>query len=290
MKKLTLLIVTCFLFGQTLLAQTDSEIYLFSIDKNEGKFSLANGKNITNNKGYDNQPSFTLNNKSILFTSNRRDNNFDIYEYVLADGKISAITTSNNGEYTAQEFDQHTVMYVREGKDDQGMSVWKFDRRTKKIEPALNNKEPVAYYAWNSKGDALVWVRYAFMMHWVNPARSINKYVADFAQPSVPHLIPGTNKFSFIERHPDDSLWIKEFDPATESVRPIIGPKDDKKDYCWMPDGTILTGSGSKLFGFKEGVDKNWKELVDLQAVGIKDITRMSVSKDGKRLALVSNQ
>jgi hypothetical protein len=155
--------------------------------------------------------------------------------------------------------------------------------------PALKNNEPVAYYAWNNKGDALVWVRYAFMMHWVNPEKSINRYVTNYAQPSVPHLIPNTDNFSFTQRHPDDSLWIKEFDPANQAVRPIIQSKDNKKDYAWMSDGSLLIGSGHKLFRFDEKSDKTWQEIADLSSFGIKDITRMAVSPDGKYLALVSN-
>ncbi|NNE98141.1 MAG: hypothetical protein HKN25_03885 [Pyrinomonadaceae bacterium] len=269
---------------------SNSEIFLFDIEKKESDFAFLNGENITNNKSYDNQPSFSLDGKSILFTSGRNSGNFDIFEYSIADKNISELISSENGEYTAKEFDKNTVMFVREGKNDQGMGVWKFDRRTRKSMPALKNKEPIAYYAFNRKGDALVWIRYAFMMHWVNPESSINRFVANYAQPSVPHLIPGTDKFSFMQRHPDDSLWIKEFDPATRAVRPIVPAKDGEKDYAWMPDGSLLIGSGSKLFSFNGKTDKSWKEAADLKVSGIKDITRMAVSPDGKNLALVDNR
>ncbi len=277
--------------GQILFAQVpDSEIYLFSIDEKDGKFIFSNGENISKNAGYDNQPSFSLDNRSILFTSGRKNNNFDIYEYTLADKKILPIIASENGEYTAKEFDKNTINFVREGKDDQSMTVWKFDRRTKKESPALTIKEPVAYYAFNAQGDALVWIRYAFMMHFLNTEKSVDKYVANYAQPSVPHLIPNTRNFSFMQRHPDDSLWIKEFNPENEAVRPIIQSKDGKKDYAWMPDGSLLIGSGSKLFRFDKKTDKDWQELVDLNSFGIKDITRLAVSPDGKHLALVDNR
>lgn len=291
MKQIVLVIILLFLSGQNMSAQaTDPEIHLFSIDKKDGKYTFTNGKNITNNKGYDNQPSFSLDGKSILFTSGRRNNNFDIYEYHLGDGKISPIITSENGEYTAKEFDANTIHFVREDKDGQGMSVWKYDRRTKKETPALKNKEPVAYYAFNALGESLVWIRYAFMMHFVHPEKSINRYVANYAQPSVPHLIPKTNNFSFMQRHPDDSLWIKEFNPSSQAIRPLIQSKDGKKDYCWMTDRSLLIGSGSKLYRFNEKTDKNWQEIADLSSFGIKEITRMAVSSDGRNLALVDNQ
>ena len=85
--------------------QPNSEIFLFSIEKKDGKFVFAGGKNITNNSGYDNQPSFSLDNRSILFTSNRNGKDTNIYEYFLADGKLEQITTSADNEYTAKDFD-----------------------------------------------------------------------------------------------------------------------------------------------------------------------------------------
>lgn len=291
MKLLTFIFTIVILSGQNLFAQApDSETFLFSIDKKDGKYTFTNGKNITNNKGYDNQPSFSPDNKSILFTTSRRDNNFDIYEYNLTDGKISPLVNSEDNEYTAKSFDEKTINFVREGKDDQLMTVFKYDRQTKKETSAFKIKEPIAYYAFNKNGEALVWVRYASMMNFVDPEKNINRYVANYAQPSVPHLIPNTNNFSFMQRHPDDSLWIKEFNPQTQAVRPIVQSKDEKKDYAWMPDGSLLTGSGSKLFRFDEKTDKDWQLIADLSSFGIKDITRMSVSSDGKHLALVSNQ
>lgn len=288
-KLLTLVFIGIF-GGQMLFAQTsDSEIFLFSIGKKDGKMTFSGGENISNSKGYDNQPSFSLDNNSILFTSNRRENNFDIYEYSLANKKINPIITSDDGEYTAKESDKNTITFVREG-EGQLMTVINFDRNSKKETFAFKIKEPIAYYAFNSKGDALVWIRYAFMMHFVNTEKSINNYVADYVQPSVPHLIPKTDNFSFMVRHPDDSLWIKEFNSTIQAVRPIVQTKDSKKDYAWMPDGSLLIGSGSKLFRFDEKADKDWNLLMDLNSFGIKDISRISVSPNGKHLALVSNQ
>lgn len=290
MKFLKYFFAILLLSGINIFAQApDSEIYLFSIEKIDGKYVFSNAKNISKNAGYDNQPSFSLGGRSILFTSNRRESNFDIYEYSLAEEKISPLVVSENNEYTAKDLDGKTVTFVREGKD-QLMTVMKMSRETKEEISAFSIKEPVAYYAFNAKGEALVWIRYAFMMHFVNAEKSINRYVANYAQPSVPHLIPGTENFSFMQRHPDDSLWIKEFNSETEAVRPIITSKDGKKDYVWMQDGSLLIGSGSKLYRFDEKKDKDWVLLADLETFGIKEITRMAVSPDGKFLALVDNQ
>jgi hypothetical protein len=288
-KLLLLLLILNGLNSVIFAQQPNPEIFLFSIEKNADKFTFSGGKNITNSSGYDNQPSFTLDNRSIFFTSDRIGKNTNIFEYFLADGKTEQVTTSEDNEYTAKDFDGKTLNFIREGRD-QTMTLFKFDRATKQESLALKIKEPVAYYAYNSKGDALVWVRYAFFIHWVNTEKNINRFVADYAQPSTPQLIPNTDNFSFIKRLPNDELWIYEFNPANQAVRPIVSPKDGKITYCWLPDGSLLTGSGTKLFRFDEKNDKTWVQIANLASFGIKEIGRVAVSSDGKNLALVSNQ
>lgn len=289
-QKLILLLLV--LYGLTLPTfsqQTDPEIFLFSIEKKDGNVNFADGKNITNNPGYDNQPSFSLDGSSILFTSSRGTKDTNIYEYFLTDGRTVQLITSEDNEYTAKEFDANSINFVREGKG-QEMTVYKYDRQTKQESPALKNKEPVAYYAFNAQGDALVWIRYAYFAHWVNPEKGINKFVADYVQPSTPQRIPGTDNFSFVKRLPNDELWIYEFDPSNQAVRPIIQNKNGKINYAWMPDGSLLIGSGATLFRFDEKIDKTWVQIGDLSSFGIKDILRLSASSDGKNLAVVSNQ
>lgn len=282
---LLLIALNSYAFSQ----QPNPEIFLFSIEKNGEKLNFTNGKNITTNAGYDNQPSFSLDNRSILFTSNRNGKDTNIYEYFLADGKLEQITTSEDNEYTAKDFDGKTINFIREGSD-QTMTIFKYDRASKQESKALKIKEPVAYYAFNAKGDALFWVRYAYFAHWVNTEKNINRFVTDYVQPSTPQLIPNTDNFSFIKRLPNDELWIYEFNPTNQAIRPIVQPKDAKLTYCWLPDGSLLTGSGTKLFRFDEKADKKWLEIADLTSFGIKEIGRVAVSSDGKYLALVSNQ
>lgn len=292
MNRLKLIVLLLLLLGlnfSNFSQQPNSEIFLFSVEKNGDKFAFSGGKNITNNAGYDNQPSFTLDNRSILFTSNRNGKDTNIYEYFLADGKLEQITSSTDNEYTAKDFDGKTLNFIREGSD-QTMTIFKYDRQSKQESLALKNKEPVAYYAFNSKGDALVWVRYAFFIHWVNPEKNINRFVTDYGQPSTPQLIPNTDNFSFVKRLPSDELWIYEFNPSNQAIRPIIQNRDGKINYAWMNDGSLLIGSGTKLFKFDEKTDKRWVEIGDLSSFGIKDILRLAVSSDGKNLAVASNQ
>ena len=52
------IILITLLISSTIFGQVDTEVHVFDIEKIENGYNLINGKNISNNKGYDNQPSF----------------------------------------------------------------------------------------------------------------------------------------------------------------------------------------------------------------------------------------
>ncbi|WP_210489308.1 TolB family protein [Rufibacter aurantiacus] len=67
-----------------------------------GKETLQAGTptNITQRPGYDNQPSFTPDGKSILFTSQRDGQQTDIFQYTLAGKKTVQLTNTPEAEYS----------------------------------------------------------------------------------------------------------------------------------------------------------------------------------------------
>ena len=98
MKKLFLLTA---LISIASYAQTNTEVFLFDLEKKEDGYSLTNKQNISNNKGYDSQPHFYDNN-TILFSSTRNGQT-DILMYDIKTGKKVFINdTPNGGEYSPQ--------------------------------------------------------------------------------------------------------------------------------------------------------------------------------------------
>ena len=62
--------LSCILLSIASYAQSNTEVFLFDLETNSSKIELKNVKNLSNNEGYDNQPSF-LNDRYILFASSR---------------------------------------------------------------------------------------------------------------------------------------------------------------------------------------------------------------------------
>src|SRR5262245_45036544 len=77
------------------------EIFLFDLKVNkDGKYELSNGKNITNHKGYDNQPSFHPLRPEILYASAMDTTNVDIKMYNFQTGTTTQFTSTPENEFS----------------------------------------------------------------------------------------------------------------------------------------------------------------------------------------------
>ena len=68
-----LLLALAALTGQAAPTPADTEVFLASLSVRDGKVEIGKPINISNNPGYDNQPTFTPDGQSVLFTSVRGD-------------------------------------------------------------------------------------------------------------------------------------------------------------------------------------------------------------------------
>jgi len=100
--KLFCSLVGLVLWGAPLAAQEapGTDIFLVSVRMSEGQLKVGHAVNITDRKGYDNQPSFLSDGWSLLYTS-MRGGQSDIYRYSIRDRSTQQVTdTPNESEYS----------------------------------------------------------------------------------------------------------------------------------------------------------------------------------------------
>ncbi len=272
----------------------DREIHLFELSLKDGSYRLQKGINISNNKGYDNQPYFTPDNKALLFVSQRdtKQAQTDVYEYTIETKKTKQLTDTPHSEYSPKPIgDSGNVSFVSEGFNPY-QTVYQLDAKTKEQTWLLNSKEPVGYYQYNdSTGDVLFWSRYGWSVQYLNVKTSQNRFVSGNAIPSTPQQIPNSNRFSFVHRQTNGQVWIKAFDPKDFSITPIAPILDSNYDYGWAPNGDILRFDDNKLSVWPKGNDGfSWTVGQDLSALIKGKIGRLAISDDGKYLALVESR
>jgi hypothetical protein len=100
------------------------------------------------------------------------------------------------------------------------------------------------------------------------------------------HRVPGRAAISFTHRVPE--YLIKQLDLATGAVSPLIRLLSGNEYYAWLPDGSALMGLDSKLFRWVPSSGSGWQEVADVSDAGISGITRLAVSPEGDRLAIVA--
>jgi hypothetical protein len=91
------------LFGFSVSAQNpaNTEIFLFDIDKKNQKITIENGENISQNPGYDNQPSF-YSGDTLIYSKNR-DKQTDIAGFSIKEsGSFWMNNTGAGSEYSPQ--------------------------------------------------------------------------------------------------------------------------------------------------------------------------------------------
>lgn len=269
----------------------ESDIFLFELIRTNGELSVSGGTNVTKRKGYENQPFFTSDSSSFLFTRSEGEQT-DVFEYFLNSAETKRVTESVGMEFSPTPSpDNETISFVTDG-EGANQSIWHIKRGdaanpiwTLKDQP---EREPVGYYSWNHEtGYILFWSRYGYAMRLVHESKKLSHYITGHAVPTTPWIIPGTKKFSFVHRQANEQVWIKELDPETRATRPLVAIAGTNSHYNWMPDGSIVMMQGTKLIRWKENETKGWEEVAELGSTGIDSASRVAVSPNGKWLAVV---
>ena len=294
------------LLVQAAQAPPDTEIYLASLKRANGVLELGTPVNITNNPGYDNQPFFTPDGKSVLFTSARGraaapDTSLtrtDIYRYEIASKAVSVVAQTAEGEYSP------TVM-----PDGTRISVIRVEadgtQRLASIAPGGNvdvivpNVKPVGYHAWADDHTVAMFIlgesgAPATLQVADTRSGSARTLAADIGR-SIQRM-PGagaSRRISFVQRTREGDtlvLTIKELDAATGRITTLTPAVDGAReaDLAWMPDGTLLMANGGTLYSWRRG-EKGWNEAASLQKLSLGGVTRIAVSSAGDYIALVGS-
>ena len=200
MKFLTILLSTFIIYSQQ-----DTDVYLFDYLNSKPFPILTNPKNISNNPGYDNQPSFSKNGKFIFFSSTRNGQT-DIQRFDIKNDKKKWISQTIGGEYSPQEISKNHLSAVRLDPDGkQLLYSYKISRNHSKV--LVENKK-IGYYAWINSKELL-----CFVLGEPNSLQSINLksnesiLVDEIIGRSI-HKIPNSKLMSYISKKTDSCLSI----------------------------------------------------------------------------------
>ena len=289
------LVVAALAAVQTATSPPDTEIYLASLSMPAGQLTLGPPVNITGNPGYDNQPSFAPDGRSVLFTSIRGGTQTDIYRYDIAAGRVARVTNTPESEYSPTVTPDEAHISVIRVEADGTQRLWRFTIDGTEPELVLADVKPVGYHAWADDHTLALFVL----------GQPATLQIADSRTGKADSLVPGINRsiqripggrtISFVQRIPSSeqggapTLKINELDPASRRVTLLVNAVAGAReaDCAWTPDGMLLMADKDVLYGWRRG-QADWSRLADLATLGLRGVSRLAVSPDGQRIALVT--
>jgi len=273
-------------------AQKATEIYLFDLKKSDSEYIISNPVNISNNEGYDNQPSFTEDGTSILFTSTR-DGQTDIARYDIIEKYRVWVTNTDINEYSPAPYIGKKKYFTCVRFEEESQLLYKYSYKTREPEVLIPNLM-IGYYVWFNKNIVITYVLGDIESLQVSNFKRKIKYPIEqnigrsLSKIPNPYSI-GKDKISYISKsHGNPEIY--EIDPITSESTYLIDAIEGSEDLTWTIDGAILMAKEDVIYKFHPKQDNGWTPIIIESNIPLKNITRLSVSPDGKKIAVVVDQ
>ena len=254
------------------------------------EITLGDPKRITDFAGYNNQPSFMPDGKSILYTS-IRDKQADIYRYDIQTGATTRVTNTPESEYSPTLMPDRKNISVVRVESDGTQRLWKFPLDGGPPSLVIEDIKPVGYHLWIDDHTLALFVLGGTGKPNFLELYDLTSHKSEFIAENpgrVLRRIPNQEKFSFVQKIAPDHWEIKAFDLRTRTSSSLTRTLPGVEDYAWLPGGLLLMGKESKLFTVLPLEGKNWSQLEDFTVPGLQGISRITVSPKGDRLAIVA--
>jgi dipeptidyl aminopeptidase/acylaminoacyl peptidase len=292
-KKLITIALFAFTFFSLSAGQTTpppkTDVFIVDMSERDGKLQFGKPMNITKRSGYDNQPSFLPDGKSLFYTSIKEGLQADIYKYDIEKAEITRMTDTPEREYSPTVTPDGEYFSVIRVEADSTQRLWKFPLAGGKPVLILEKIKPVGYHVWVDQNTVVLYILGTpNLLKLVDVKTGKAETIAASVGRSL-HMTPGKREVSFVYKSSADEWVIKSQHIKSHRLTSFIKTLPGSEDFVWLRDGALLMAKDSKLFKYNPASDKDWQEVADFSKEGINEITRLAVSPKGDRLAFVTS-
>lgn len=282
----------------------DSDVFLAELDLAAG--TVGKVRNITRRPGYDNQPTFLADGNALWFVSDRSGAN-DVYRYDIDSAGATQVTATKESEFSPTPLPEgEGFSAIRVAAPDsvgeaytESQQLWRYSADGVPLASVLPMRR-VGYHAWLDASHVVL-----SLVGSVEQKQAKSVVLADLASGSTVLLAmptgrslgrtPDGKRISFVDKRDPANWMVVAMAPGDNAPTPLVatpkgppGEKDSERseDYCWLPDGGLLMAKDSQLLRWDGKTGGAFRPFADLKDLG-GAITRLAVSRDGKRLAFV---
>ena len=266
-----------------------TEVYLAPLDLKAN--TIGAWVNISNNAGYDNQPSFLPDGSAVLFSSARDAGQSDIWRYTIATKALLPLTRTAWADYSPLVTAEGKGFSAVSLEEDKRQRLWHFDLDGANQRVLLELPSPIGYHTWIDRN------RLALLV--LGSPNTLQ--LADLTTGKAEVIASGIGRSLLIHpRHgrvtfmsTGQARMIRELDPDTRAIRELMAPLEGSQDAAWAPDGRLLMARGTIISAATPAPGAAWTVFADLSksatpGPAIASVTRMAVSRDGRWLAFVA--
>jgi len=277
----TILLTACMTTAIAQLPSTD--IFVVPVDGEQ----VGEPRRVTDREGYDNQPQFLPGGRSLVYASLRGEGT-DIFRYDLDSGEDVVVASTPESEYSPTPIPGRDAISVIRDYGELKQQLWSFPLDGADPQLLLPDVNPVGYHAWIDKESLILFVLgEPHTLQFARVGPGAGKVLADSPGRALGRM-PGSGEMSFVDKSGDE-WWLSTIDPATGKTRRLIATLAEREDYAWAPDGSAWTGDRGRLYRWHPD-DEGWQLVADLESHGIRGITRLAFSPDGRSLAVVADR
>src|SRR6266404_7607917 len=186
-----------------------------------GKIKVGQPVKITSWAGYNNQPAFMSDGKSVLYTS-IRDKQADIYRFDIGTAATTQVTNTPESEYSPTLMPDGKSISVVRVESDGTQRLWKFPLAGGAPSLVLEKIKPVGYHLWVDDDTLALFVLGKPNTLQLVDLRSGKAEVIAENPGRILRRIPHENKFSFVHKVSDQEWLIESFDLRARALTRII--------------------------------------------------------------------
>ena len=269
-------------------AQDNTDVFLMTVENTKSEnWQVQNFKNISNQEGYDNQPSF-LDSTNLAYAGTRNGAT-DIAIHNLPSGQQWWLNMpTEGGEYSPQLIPgEQAVAAVRLDPNGlQRLYKYPFGEQTPRL---LFDQLQVAYFAYYDSTTLLSSVLNNGELALVLADTKTQQIDTLFqnAGRSI-HKVPNRNAMTYTLVNEDgnhDVYWLDMEDKESFFICQLpIGIQD----YAWLDEDRMILGSNTACYVYDTLGTPQWTKVADLKDYKLEKMSRIATTNNGNRIAFAA--